>query len=417
MNRPGLFVVVLVLFMVGPAEAQKKFVANYDEARIPEFALPDALLFNDGTPVRTASDWPKRREEIVAMFADQVYGVAPPRPEKLSHSVLSKKEVFGGAAVRREVRVHFGDESAPHMDVLVYVPTGTEKPAAFLTLNFRGNHSVDPDPSIKLSETWMRGGPGVKDNKSGEATRGAAASRWPIETIVKRGYALATIYYGDIDPDFDDGFKNGVHALSPPKKKSDWGSIAGWAWGLSCALDVLGETELVDAKRVAVFGHSRLGKTSLWAGASDPRFALVISNNSGCGGAALSRRAIGETVGRINTVFPHWFCDNYLQYNENENACPVDQHMLIGAIAPRPVYIASAAEDKWADPKGEFLSGKYADSVYRMLGTEGLPASVMPAVDTPVVGRIGYHMRTGKHDVTQYDWKQYLDFADKHLRE
>ena len=408
---------ILVLTMAAPAVAQKKFVANYDESKIPAFTLPDPLLFADGTAVREATDWPKRRKEIVSLFADQVYGNAPARPAKLASEVFDEREVFDGAAYRLQIRIHFGDASAPHMDVLVYVPTNVTTPPAFLTLNFKGNHSIDPDATIRISESWMRRGTGVKDSRSTEATRGVAKSRWPVEMIVKRGYALATIYYGDIDPDFDDGFRNGVHSLSPPKEASDWGSIAGWAWGLSCALDYFEKSNIVDANRVAVFGHSRLGKTSLWAGASDPRFAMVISNNSGCGGAALSRRAIGETVGRINTVFPHWFCDNYLQYNQNENACPVDQHMLVAAIAPRPVYIASAEGDRWADPKGEFLSARYADATFRLLGTEGLPITTMPPVNQPVHGRIGYHIRTGKHDVTNYDWQQYLTFADKHLKQ
>ncbi|MFK7819851.1 MAG: acetylxylan esterase [Planctomycetaceae bacterium] len=406
----------LILAVATPTIAQKKFVANYEESKIPEFTLPDPLLFDNGTSVQNAADWESRRQEIVALFADQVYGKAPARPKTLLSEIFDQQDVFNGTAKRLQIRIHFGaDTAAPHMDVMVYLPKGVTKPAAFLTLNFKGNHSIDPDPGIRLSESWMRRGAGIKSNKSTEPTRGAAQSRWPIEKIVKRGYALATIYYGDIDPDFDDGFKNGVHALSPPKTKSDWGSIAAWAWGLSCALDYFEENQIVDPNRVAVFGHSRLGKTSLWAGASDPRFAMVISNNSGCGGAAISRRAIGETVGRINTVFPHWFCDNYLQYNENENACPVDQHMLIAAIAPRPVYIASAKEDRWADPKGEFLAARYANPVFRLLKTEGLPSSNMPAVDEPIHGRIGYHVRTGKHDVKDFDGNQYLDFADKHL--
>ncbi len=408
---------------------QKKFVPNYDETKIPDYDLPDPLLTESGDRVADAEMWNKvRRPELLKLFQNQVYGRGPAACE-ISYELVSRKEdAVGGKAIRREVDVRFGtSDDAPTMRLLIYTPKTSKSAPAFLGLNFGGNHTVDADPSISLNTNWVRDREGTtKDHLSTEASRGTASSRWPIEMIIDRGYALVTIYYGDIDPDFDDGFENGIHGHFKAETESipqgeKWGSVAAWAYGLSRALDYLEKDALVDGERVAVIGHSRLGKTSLWAGASDPRFKLVISNDSGCGGAALSRRAIGETVGRINTSFPHWFCDNFVQYNENENACPVDQHELIALMAPRAVYVASATKDEWADPKGEFLACVHADPVYRLLGTDGMggsePPAKQPEADSPIKnGTIGYHLRTGKHDLAAYDWAQYLDFADRHLK-
>ncbi|MDE0740155.1 MAG: acetylxylan esterase [Planctomycetota bacterium] len=384
---------------------------NYDESRVPAYELPELLQMNDGTPVKDAATWSeKRRAEVLELFRSEVYGRRPGRPKALRFEVTKKDEAaLGGKARRREVKIHFtSKENGPSMNMLLYLPAKAKEPApAFLGLNFRGNPTVSKDPGITLR----------KGDK--ESDRGKSSGRWQADMVIDRGFALATIWYGDIEPDDKrNAFSQGIHKVYGPANKippDGWGSIAAWGWGLSRALDYFETIDEIDHKRVAVIGHSRLGKTSLWAGAEDERFALVISNDSGCGGAALCRRAFGETVKRINTSFPHWFCDNFNKYNGREADLPIDQHMLIALMAPRPVYVASAVGDRWADPRGEYLSAKHADPVYRLLGTEGLPALKMPPVDKPSMGRIGYHIRTGNHDVKAFDWKAYLDFADKHL--
>jgi hypothetical protein len=262
----------------------------------------------------------------------------------------------------------------------------------------------------------------VVNNRATESSRGFEASRWPLELIIEKGFGVATFYYGDVEADHPDGWKNGIRAaLSPGGESSefaddDWGAISAWSWGLSRALDYLVTNPAVDSERVALIGHSRLGKAALWAGALDERFALVISNNSGAGGISLARRDFGESIHSINENFPHWFCGNYKRFNDSPETLPVDMHQLAALIAPRPLYIASAQEDAWADPKGEFLAGKNAEPVYALFGKPGLGVAQWPPVNQPVGEFIGYHIRSGKHDVTTYDWQQFLRFASLHFR-
>jgi hypothetical protein len=422
--------IVAVTATTAAARQAPRPAPNYDEAKVPAFTLPDPLTLADGTKVADAETWrARRRPELLELFRREVYGRAPEAPRGMTFTVeATEPKAVDGLATRKIVAIRFSDRpDAPVMRLMVYVPNAAKargvKSPAFLGLNFGGNQAVDPDPAIPLPDTWMRdnAAKGYVKNRATDASRGSEASRWPLAMVLRRGYALATANYHDIDPDFDDGFKNGVHGLldgpSGSARPGDaWGSIAAWAWGLSRALDYLETDPDIDATRVAVLGHSRLGKTSLWAGASDDRFALVISNDSGEGGAALARRRFGETTRDLNTSFPHWFCGNFKKYSDREETLPVDQHELIALIAPRPVFIASAEDDRWADPKGEFLAALGASPVYRLLGTDGLGATEWPAVGTPVLTTIGYQMRPGPHDVKDADWAAFLDFADKHMK-
>jgi len=422
MNR---FILLSIIFLICQNIAFAQYEPNYDESKVPVFKLPDALKTFNGKKVKNAKKWEtKRRPELLDFFTQNVYGEVPGELNITSYDVVEQSSnALNGKATRKQVELTFkNNKNVLHFTILMYLPKNIEKPPMFVGYNFYGNHTITNEVDVIISEAWAADNPsfGIINNQLTEQSRGARTNRWALDKIIDAGYGLAVIYYGEVDPDKDD-FSDGIHPFfyvddQQQPADNEWGSISAWAWGLSRAMDYFEKDEEVDASKVIVFGHSRLGKTSLWAGATDERFAGVISNNSGCGGAALSKRRVGETVWRINRSFPHWFCRNFKNYSKNEEALPIDQHELIALIAPRPVYVASAEEDKWADPKGEFLSALYASPVYKLYGKKGITQNEMPEVNQPIQNTVAYHIRTGKHDVTDYDWEQYIKWADKFVK-
>jgi hypothetical protein len=415
-----LFLSVPVLLLACGVVSAQAPQANYDESKVGSYTLPNPLLFNDGKPVRTAKDWQRRRVEILELFAENVYGRTPQAPKGLSYEMFDvDQHALGGKAIRKQVSINLSSrKDGPKEDLLVYIPAGAGKPVpVILSLNFFGNQASANDPAIRLATVWN---PKTHERQQApEQSRGRAADA--TEKILSRGYAFATLCYQDIEPDFNGGYPHGIRPLflrpgQTEPAPDDWGAIGAWSYGLSRALDYLEKDKDVDARHVAAMGHSRLGKTVLWAGAMDQRFAMVLASCSGEGGASLARRNYGETVKNLVDRFPFWFCANYQKYADRVGDLPVDAHELISLIAPRPVYITGAEEDQWADPRGEFLAAAAASPVFDLLGAQGLGTDQMPALNTPIMHTIGFHYRTGKHEVTAFDWDQFLAFADAHLR-
>ena len=375
---------------------------NTDPSKIPAYTLPDALTLQDGRKVTTPEQWyAERRPELLELFETQMFGKAPGRIDGTVWETVEEGPALDGKALRRQVRITFA--RGKYVTVLMYLPADRKGPVpAFMGLNFDGNAAVATDTAILYPEPGHARAYGIYK----EPERGSRASRWPLEDIIGRGYALVTFHTSDLDPDFDDGFRNGVTSFIYKEgqifpEPDQWGTLSAWAWGMSRVLDYLETDADVDASRVAAIGHSRLGKTALLAAARDERFAMAISNDSGCGGAALSRRRYGENLRFITGHFPHWFCGNFFRYVDNEDALPFDQHEFLALIAPRPLYVASAEDDSWTDPVGEQLAFQEARKVYDFLG-----------LDRSLTDN---HIREGGHGLTRADWLHYLDFADKHL--
>jgi len=391
----------------------------------PNPDLPDPLVMFDGSKVAGPEQWIRnRRPELIELFQHYMYGRPPAAPQKFNtvvHGVDAK--CFGGKATKKEVTISFGPPQTPKIELLLVVPNNIPgQPAApkpvFLGINFCGNHTLLDDPTIALPTAWMpEHCPGCRDHQATDAGRGSQKEVWAVEQTIDRGYALACFYCGDVDPDRND-FSDGVHPfyLKPGqvgREPHDWGTIAAWAWGMQRAVDYLVSNPELDAKHIALVGHSRLGKTALLAGALDERVALVIPHQAGCGGTAPSRHNVGETVKQINDRFPHWFCDEFKKFNDQVDRLPFDQNCLVALCAPRPVLLSNAQEDTWADPEGQFRVLQGADPVYRLLGSKGLDGQPRPEPDHLLATPLGYYIRPGKHSMTTGDWKIFLDFADR----
>ena len=358
----------------------------YDEGNVPKFTLPDPLIMLNGDKVNNVDTWKqKRRPEILKLFAANVYGrTMVGRPEGMTWKVTAENRAdMNGLAITKTVTIYFtGKADGPKMDVNIVLPISAAKKSV---------------PLITIVE-W------------------APQKQW----LLDRGYGLATFEAAQIEPDKIGSYEKSIRKFfaKPDQNQpgpDEWGAIGAWAWGLSRVMDYIVTDKDIDANKVCVAGFSRFGKVAMWAGAQDERFAIVFSGESGCGGAVIVRRGFGETVKIINNKFPYWFCPNFKEYGDRVNDLPVDWHMLVALMAPRPIYIATAEQDLWGDPRGSFLSAKYAEPVYQLFGKKGLGVEDMPPLETPVGVTIGYHIRKGTHNLTDYDWQQFLNFADRHL--
>ena len=380
----------------------------YDESRLPKYDLPPLLVSSQGKPITTPEEWRSiRRPEILALFSNLIYGRVPPPADPLEASfstVKSDPDFMGGKATRKDVDIRIGNRNGEvTMRFLVFAPNDAAKPApAFFKHSFNNTRSRDFDAS--------------------ETRPGRLRNGWPLGELLDRGYGFCAVYHEDLLRHNEVEFLKGAHKLFYPEGQSfpkahEWGVLSACAWGAMRGMDYLETDADIDHTRVAIMGHSKMGKAALWTAAQDERFALAVSAQSGCAGAALWRRKSGETLDKMVTRFPYWLCRNAWKFAGREDDLPVDQHMLLACIAPRPVYVHSGVEDTWADPRGEYLSAYHASPVYELLGKKGLASEQSPPVGERLLdGDVGYHVRAGGHSVELYDWRAFMDFADRHLK-
>jgi pimeloyl-ACP methyl ester carboxylesterase len=408
-----IFVLLLVLsFRTGSAQTDAGWQAstetveklsksnpgfNYYEEKVPSYSLPAVLTEKSGKIVTTKEEWTKiRRPELLELFRTNVYGRVPSTPYHLDYKVIKEdpKALSGAATLKLvDIAIISGGKSLV-IQLILFVPNNVSKPVpAFLLINL-GPKNIDP-------------------------TRKEKGESWPVDEIIARGYAAAAFNNADLDPDNFDNFKNGIHGILDNGVRPDdaWGTLAAWAWGASRCMDYLVSDKDIAKDKVAVVGHSRGGKTALWTGAEDQRFAMVVANESGAGGAAIARRRFGETVARLNSSFPHWFCTNYKKYSDKEVALPIDTHELLALIAPRALYIDCASNDLWGDPKGCYLALYNSLPVFRLLGINSELSEAVPPLDKQVIsGKVAFHIRAGEHNLKLQDWNFFMDFADKVLK-
>ncbi|MDP4264271.1 MAG: acetylxylan esterase [Bacteroidota bacterium] len=416
----ALLVVTGIYGQKEPARIVNGIPVNYNEDSVGTYTLPDPLMLNNGSAVKNADDWiKKRRPEIVRLYEENQFGKMPARPNGMHFTAFDKgTPVFGGKAIRKQVTVYFTKDTASHkMDLLIYLPANSKKPVPLLFLiSFTANVNMINDPGIKDGLVW------TKEGKQAPAKSVNYPAKLNIDPFIEQGIGVATVYYGDIEPDFAGGIQYGIRSvyLKPGQTQAapgEWGAISAWAWGLSRAMDYFETDKQVDAKHIALFGVSRLGKTVLWAGASDTRFAMVIANCSGEGGAALSRRNYGETIKLLSLParYAYQFCANYQKYADSVNRFPVDGHLLISLMAPRPLLLETGDQDYWSDPKGEFLAAVAATPVYHLFEKTAMETNTFPAAGQPVLNTLGYSMHSGGHGTVPSDWDITLAFIRKYL--
>jgi len=415
----GLHVKINAQIIDSPSDTVAGIPANYSESKVGSYKLPDPLICDDGEKIKTSEEWfKKRRQEIIDLFEQNQFGVTPNEKIEVNYEFFEKENpALNNIAKRTQVTMKFGENSDQEINLLYYLPAKLTKPTpVLLYISFRANSQVIDDPEIKEGFVWS------KDKERIKAGRESRFSKINIEKVINSGFGFATIYYGDIEPDFEDGYKFGIrnlfNSVKNTRENSDsWGSIAVWSWGLSRVLDYFAIVNSIDKNRIAIMGVSRLGKTVLWAGALDKRFASVIAVCSGESGAALSRRNYGETIAHIASPkrFLYWFAPKYHEYSKNVNQLPVDGHMLISLIAPRSILLITGYTDKWSDPYGEYLAAKAAEPVYNLLVKHGLETDKMPSPKEPVLNDIGFYMHEEGHGLFKDDWKVLLNFLKKHF--